>query len=78
MIEEIEENLITRKKFSMLVENAVISEKIGYMDAIIMLCEKHELWPEDANKYLSNIIKEKLEAEAVRLNFIKGGNTLPI
>jgi hypothetical protein len=78
MIAEVEEKMITKKKFSSMVENEVAVHKMGYMDAILMLCEKHELYPEDANKFLSDIVKDKLEAEAVRLNYIKGGNTLPI
>jgi|TARA_R110000851_G_scaffold41409_4_gene103981 hypothetical protein len=78
MIAEVEENLITRKKFSMMVESAVIMHKMGYLDAILMLCEKHELYPEDANKFISTIIKDKLEAEMVRCNYLKGGNTLPL
>ena len=46
------------------------------MDAILYLCEKNSLEPEDMKKFVSPIIKDKLEAEAMQLNFLPKQNTL--
>lgn len=47
------------------------------MDAVIFLCEKHDVDLEDVRKFISPIIKTKLEAEAMKLNFLPQQNTLP-
>ena len=46
------------------------------MDAILHLCEKNDIEPEDVNKFISPIIKGKLEAEAMKLNFLPRTNSL--
>jgi hypothetical protein len=46
------------------------------MDTILHLCEKNEIDPEDVRKFISPIIKEKLEAEAMALNFLPKTNSL--
>jgi hypothetical protein len=48
------------------------------MEAILDICEENDLEPEDISKYISGIIKDKLEAEARSLNFLPRLNTLPI
>jgi len=48
------------------------------MDAVIHLCEKHEVELEEVKKFISPIIKNKIEAEAMRLNFLPRQNSLPI
>jgi len=71
-----EENFLTRAKFSKLVEKTVIEKKISYMDAIVWLCEEHNIEIEDCKKFVNPIIKSKLEAEARRLNFLPKTNEL--
>ncbi|MDC0308791.1 late promoter transcription accessory protein [bacterium] len=48
------------------------------MDAIIHLCEVYDIELEDVRKYISPVIKTKLEAEAMNLNFLPQENSLPI
>jgi len=48
------------------------------MDAVIHLCEEHEIDPADVRKFLSNVVKEKIEAEAQSLNYLKKGAELPV
>ena len=72
----IEQEFLTKSKFTKLVEKTVIDFKISYMDAILYLCEKNDLEPEDMKKFVSPIIKDKLEAEAMQLNFLPKQNTL--
>jgi hypothetical protein len=72
----VEEKFLTKAKFSKLVESTVIEKRLSYMDAILWLCEKHNIEPEDVKKFISPIIKNKLEAEARRLNFLPRTNEL--
>jgi hypothetical protein len=71
-----EENFLTKAKFSKLVERTVIEKRLSYMDAIVWLCEEHNIEIEDCRKFINPIIKDKLEAEARRLNFLPRQNTL--
>jgi len=72
------EMMLTKARFTAMVEETVKNKKISYMEAIILLCEQNKLELEDMKKYVSDPIKEKLEAEAVSLNFLPRGNQLPI
>jgi hypothetical protein len=74
MTDESEKNFINRKKFSTMVEDSVLKHKHGYMDAIILVCEKNNMEISDVKKFLSPSIVSKLEVEAIRLNFIQGNS----
>lgn len=73
-------DFLTKAKFSRKVVDTVSSKKLSYMDAVIHICEEHDIDPGDVKKFLSNVIKEKIEAEAAQLNFLKmeKGNELPV
>jgi hypothetical protein len=72
------EMMLTKARFTAMIEDTVKNKQISYMEAIILLCEQNKLELEDMKKYVSDPIKEKLEAEAVSLNFLPRGNQLPI
>ena len=72
----IEDQFLTKSKFTKLVEATVIELKIPYMEAILHLCEKNDIEPDDVKKFISPIIKDKLEAEARNLNFLPKQNAL--
>ena len=72
----VEENFLTKTKFSKLVEQTVFEKRLSYMDAIVWLCEEHNIEIEDCRKFINPIIKDKLEAEARRLNFLPRTNEL--
>ncbi len=78
MPNEIEEKFLTKKKFSTQVEQLARSSRIPYLDAVVSLCEELNVEPVDAAKLISKVLKEKIEAEAIDLNYIKGGNKLPL
>ena len=61
-----------------MIENVTREKNLSYMEAILDICEENDLEPEDISKYISGIIKDKLEAEARSLNFLPRLNTLPI
>jgi hypothetical protein len=69
---------MTKAKFSKLVESTVRRHQMSHMDAILHLCEQHGIEPEDCKKYISNVIKEKLEVEAMNLNYMPKSNELPV
>ena len=69
---------MTRAKFSKLVEQTVREYQMSHMDAVIHLCEQYQIELEDCKKFVSKVIKEKLEVEAMNLNFIEKGNSLPV
>ena len=73
----IESNFLNKQKFSMLIEETVLKDKISYMDAIIEVCEKNGIELEDVRKFVSPAIKDKLEAEARNLNYLPKLNSLP-
>ena len=71
--------IITKKRFSTMVEDIVKKLSVPYMDAVLIVCEQRELPPEDIKRLLSPIIISKIEAEALEVNAIKGGGArLPI
>ena len=72
----INQQFMTRKKFSSRVEKVVREKSLSYMDGILHLCEEENIDPEEVSKFVSPVIKGKLEAEAKRLNFLPKGNEL--
>jgi len=73
---KIEEQFLTKSKFTKLIENVVAELRIPYMDAIIKVCETNNIELEDIKKFISPVIKDKLEAEAMELNYLPRKNTI--
>ena len=63
-------NFLTKAQFSKLIEQTVVEFSLSYMDSILYLCDKHRLDVQDVRKYLSPVIKNKLEVEAMHLNML--------
>jgi hypothetical protein len=72
----IEAEFMNKSKFSKIVEKQVVEKKLGYIDAVVEACNVTNIDPEDVKKFISPVIKEKIEAEAMRLNFLPRQNTL--
>ena len=72
----IEDQFLTKSKFTKLIEKTVSELGINYMDAILHLCEKNNIEPEDVKKFISPIIRDKIEAEAMNLNFLPKQNSI--
>lgn len=76
---DIETPIITKKRFSTMVEEKVQEYNVPYIEAVLMVCSDRELPPEDVKRLLSPSIISKIEAEALAVNAIKGGGAqLPI
>ena len=73
---KIEEQFLTKSKFTKLIENVVAESKMPYIDAIIKVCETNDIELEDIRKFISPVIKDKLEAEAMGLNFLPKKNSI--
>ena len=73
----IENTFLSRAKFTAMVESNVYQRKMTYMDAILTVCDDNKIEPEDVRKFISKVVKEKLEAEASALNYLPKQNTLP-
>ena len=71
-----QKQFLTRSKFTKIVEETVLDKALSYMDAVLYICEKNSIDPEDVKKFISPIIKGKIEAEAMSLNFLPKQNTL--
>ena len=72
----IEDKFLTKSKFTKLIEKTVSDLSIPYMEAILHVCDKNGIEPEDVKKFVSPVIKNKVEAEAMNLNFLPKQNTL--
>ena len=51
-------------------------KQFSYMYAVLYICEMNSIDLEDVKKFISPIIKGKIEAEAMALNFLPKQNTL--
>ena len=72
----IEDKFLTKSKFTKLIEKTVGELGIPYMEAVLEVCNKNDIEPEDVKKFISPIIKGKIEAEAMNLNYLPKLNTL--
>ena len=73
-----EKQFLTKQKFAKLVEKVVRDTGDTYMDAVIHVCDKNNVEVEDVRKFVTPIIKNKIEAEAMGLNLLPRQNTLPV
>lgn len=76
----IEQKIMTRKRFSTAVEQLVLKGNMSYIDAASFIIEERGMDYSNLKKLLTDSLKDKMEAEALRLNLIRGkkGNKLPI
>jgi len=77
----LEQKIITRKRFSMAVEQMVATKpNISYIDAAVYIIEQRGMDYRNLKKLLTDSLKAKIEEEASNLNLIKSkkSNKLPI
>ena len=73
-----EDEVLTKSKFTKMIERNVMDKKHSYIDAVIDLCDIMNMDPGDVKKFISPVIEDKIEAEARRLNYLPRGNVLPV
>jgi hypothetical protein len=67
---------ITKQKLIEKVEFLVRADGLTYVEALMQVCEEHEIEPEDISKMIDGPLKVKIEAESVQRNRIKGKKPL--
>lgn len=72
----IETEFLTKAKFSKMVEQEVLDSKMSYIDAIVEICDQRQMDLEDVGKFITSVLKEKIEAEAMSLNYLPRQNAL--
>lgn len=65
-------------EFSLYIEERVIKEKIGYMDAVISYCAEVDIEIDSISKLINQSLKEKIRNEAEEFNFLKKTAKLPL
>lgn len=74
-------NMATREeknRFSMMIMNLAIEEKIDHMDAITTYCERNNLEIEVAATLVNESLKSIIQGEAMELRYLPRGSKLPL
>ena len=58
---KLEDQFLTKSKFTKLIQGTVAEMKIPYMDAILLVCEKNDIEIDDIRKFISIIEKTIIE-----------------
>tara|TARA_B100000073_G_scaffold280074_1_gene240606 strand:+ start:1379 stop:1591 length:213 start_codon:yes stop_codon:yes gene_type:complete len=67
------------KEFSLEIEKIVREKKdLTYMDAVIWYCEQNDIDVATVNPLISKTLKQKIEMEAQKLNFLPKTGVLPV
>lgn len=70
------DKFLTKSKFTELVKDRVLKYKMGYIDAVLEICEEHAIDPQDVKKFISPAVQEKIGGEAAKLNLIENEESL--
>ena len=74
----IEIDIITPTKFSLLIEQMVQIKHISYMDACLEYCKEKEIEPNSIARLVNKVLKQKIQMEAEALHFLPKTNSLPV
>jgi len=67
---------LSKKRFTKMIEDVVKEKRLTYIDAVVHLCEDNSIEFEDVKKYIDTSVKQKIEVEAMNLNFLDKTNSL--
>lgn len=65
-------------EFSLYIEERVLREKIGHMDAVIKYCDEIDIAVESVAKLINQSLKEKIQVEAEDQNYMRKRAQLPL
>lgn len=71
-----ETDFMNRTKFTKIIEQKVKELNLSYIEAVVETCEMTSIDPQDVKKFISPLIKEKIEVEARNLNYLPKQNQL--
>ena len=67
------------KEFSLEIEKIVKEKRdLTYMDAVIWYCEQNDIELSTVNPLISKTLKQKIELESQKLNFLPKTGVLPV
>ena len=72
----VNETFLNKNRFTQLVHDTVTQLKPSYMEAILHICEQNNIDPQDVKRFVSPVIRDKLEAEARQLNLLPKTTTV--
>ena len=72
------EQKVTTKRFAILIEELVRTKTLTHMEAIIYYCEKNMLEPASVTKWIDKCLKEKIQMDAEKLNYLPKTSQLPL
>jgi len=70
--------LSTTKTFSLEIESIAKEKRVSHMEAVLWYCKKEGIEPDTVGSLISKSLKEKIEANAIELNFLPRQAQLPI
>lgn len=72
------EEKVTTKRFAIIVDELVRTKGLTHMEAILYYCEENMLEPESVTKYIDKCLKEKIQMDAEKLNYLPKTSQLPL
>ena len=62
--------LMTKKRFQAAVLEEMREYKLTHIEGVLSACTRFNLEPEDVKKYVDDMLKDKIQAEATSLNLL--------
>ena len=75
---KMEFDIITPTKFSLLIEEMVLTKNMSYIDACLEYCKEKEIEPNSLGRLVNKALKQKIQMEAEELHFLPKTNSLPV
>ena len=72
------EEKVTTKRFAVIVDELVRTKNLTHMEAILYYCEQNMLEPEAVTKWIDKCLKEKIQVDAEKLNYLPKTSQLPL
>ncbi len=70
--------VMSSKKFSIEIELFVKKTGLSHLDAVLEYCSEKKIEPETVASLITKPLKEKIEADAMKLNLLPKVTQLPV
>ena len=67
---------ITPKKFSLLIEQLVLTKRLTHLEAVMYYCEQNNLEAHTITKWIDKGMREKIQSNAEDLNYLPKSSSL--
>ena len=67
---------ITPKKFSLLIEQLVLTKRLTHFEAVMYYCEQNNLEAHTITKSIDKGMREKIQSNAEDLNYLPKSSSL--